>query len=58
MHEHIVICKTPGCENASIPIALTVDESDPEIPHPYMAACGVCGQEIADVSPPMDHGEE
>lgn len=57
MHEHIVTCHTEECTNAGISTPLRVIEGDPDFPHPLTAGCGVCGQPIDDVTPPLDHGE-
>jgi hypothetical protein len=41
--EMTVTCRTPGCDNADVPLVLTV------VQPPYVV-CGVCGQQITDVA--------
>lgn len=52
-------CHTEGCDNADLPIEVVCDYPDPDNPAAPLTTvsqvnCGVCGQQITDVAPPLD----
>jgi hypothetical protein len=52
----VCTCHTEGCDNAGEPIELTLSYPDAETGETvYVSSvvCGVCGQEITDVDPPL-----
>lgn len=52
-------CHTEGCANAEQPIEVVCDYPDPDNPDAPLTTvgavqCGVCGQPITDIQPPLD----
>lgn len=47
-------CRTDGCDNGGIPLDVVTSWDDDEGTH-YVGAvvCGVCGQQITDLDPPL-----
>lgn len=55
-----VTCHTPGCTNADEPLELYLSWEDDETgDEQWVSAvmCGVCGNEITDVVPPLPSNE-
>lgn len=53
----IVTCHTEGCENAGIPLEMTLSGVDADTGDAWQVAsvsCGPCGQPITDIDPPLD----
>ena len=51
------VCHTEGCTNADQPINLETDYLDPDTGETMTVGgvyCGVCQQQITDVTPPLD----